>query len=78
MPSPKKSTVNTANDALVTQAVTDEQIAQFDLSSHLIRLMWKEPFFARILRGIQKTRTEEIPTAGVLAKDGEAHASWPV
>tara|TARA_R110001592_G_scaffold170253_2_gene407281 strand:+ start:6565 stop:7986 length:1422 start_codon:yes stop_codon:yes gene_type:complete len=76
MPSPKNTTTSSANDALVAQTVTDEQIAQFDLSSHLIRLMWKEPFFARVLRGIQKTRTEEIPTAGVLAKNGEALFFW--
>ena len=69
----KKQTVN---DALVVKEVTDAQVEAFDLSDHLVRLMWKEPFFARVLRGIKKTRTEQIPTAGVLAKDGEALFFW--
>lgn len=66
----------TANDALVAKEVTDAEVEAFDLSDHLVRLMWKEPFFARVLRGIKKTRTEQIPTAGVLAKDGEALFFW--
>ena len=70
-----KSKVN-SNDSLIVKKVTDEEIENFDLSSHLIRLMWKEPFFARVLRGIKKTKTQEIPTAGVLAKDGEALFFW--
>jgi predicted metal-dependent peptidase len=64
------------NDSLVSKEVTDAEIEAFDLSSHLIRLMWKEPFFARVLRIIKKTKTETIPTAGVLAKDGEALFFW--
>ena len=70
---PKTETVN---DALVAAKVTKEQIEAFDLSDHLVRLMWKEPFFARVLRGIKKTKTESIPTAGVLAKDGESLFFW--
>ena len=70
---PKNQTVN---DALVAEQVTDAEIEAFDLSDHLVRLMWKEPFFARVLRGIKKTKTEQIPTAGVLAKDGEALFFW--
>jgi len=66
----------TVNDALISHKVTDADIAAFSLSDHLVRLMWQEPFFARILRGIKKTRTEEIPTAGVLAKDGDALFFW--
>jgi len=33
--------------------------------------MWSEPFYAQILRGITKRRTDKIPTAGVMVKDGE-------
>ena len=50
-----------SNNSLIVKKVTDEEVKAFDLSSHLIRLMWKEPFFARVLRGIKKTKTEEIP-----------------
>jgi len=65
-----------ANDALKSREVTDAEIEAFDLSVHLIRLMWDEPFFAAILRGITKIKTEQIPTAGVLAKDGEVRFWW--
>ena len=70
------STKNSPNDALKTAEVTDEEVNAFDLSPHLIRLMWAEPFFARVLRGIQKIKTDQIPTAGVLAKDGEVKFWW--
>ncbi|HIF38312.1 MAG TPA: hypothetical protein EYQ69_03610, partial [Gemmatimonadetes bacterium] len=72
MAKPTKS----ANDALTAREVTAEEAAAFDLSPHLIRLMWDEPFFAAILRGITKIKTEAIPTAGVLAKDGEVRFWW--
>ncbi len=65
-----------ANDALTAREVTDAEASAFDLSPHLIRLMWDEPFFAAILRGITKIKTEAIPTAGVLAKDGEVRFWW--
>lgn len=65
-----------ANDALIAREVTDAEAAAFDLSPHLIRLMWDEPFFARILRGVTKIKTDRIPTAGVLAKDGDVRFWW--
>lgn len=65
-----------ANDALTAREVTEAEVEAFDLSPHLIRLMWDEPFFAAILRGITKIKTEQIPTAGVLAKDGEVRFWW--
>ena len=67
---------STANDALKSREVSQEEIDAFDLSPHLIRLMWDEPFFARVIRGIQKIKTTAIPTAGVLAKDGEVRFWW--
>jgi predicted metal-dependent peptidase len=67
---------STANDGLISKKVSQAQVDAFDLSSHLIRLMWDEPFFARVLRGIQKFKTKAIPTAGVLAKDGEVKFWW--
>ena len=71
-----KSTT-TANPALQgSKEVTQAEIDSFDLSPHLIRLMWDEPFFARVIRNIQKIKTTQIPTAGVLAKDGEVKFWW--
>ncbi len=48
----------------------------FDIDTHLIALMWAEPFFSSVLRGIEKIKTREIPTAGVLAKDGDIKMWW--
>lgn len=52
-------------------SATDAETAAFDLNPYLVELMWSEPFYAKILRGITKKRTEQIPTAGVMVKDGE-------
>jgi predicted metal-dependent peptidase len=38
--------------------------------------MWDEPFFAAMLRDITKVETTQIPTAGVLAKDGNIKMWW--
>ena len=66
----------TSNDALIAAEVDQTTIDAFDLSPHLIRLMWDEPFFATILRIIKKRETKTIPTAGVYTKDGELHLVW--
>lgn len=66
----------TSNDALIAAEVDQTIIDSFDLSPHLIRLMWDEPFFATLLRIIKKRETKEIPTAGVYTKDGEMHLVW--
>jgi len=58
-------------DLAPVKEVTAEEAAAFVLDPHLIRLMWDEPFFSKILRTVTKTKTEAIPTAGVLAKDGD-------
>jgi predicted metal-dependent peptidase len=46
-------------------------VETFDVDPHIISLMFNEPFYAKVLRGVTKTCTKEIPTAGVLAKDGD-------
>ena len=69
-------TKTTSNDALIAADVDQATIDAFDLSPHLIRLMWDEPFFATILRIIKKRETKTIPTAGVYTKDGELHLVW--
>ena len=66
---PEKANDN--NAALVAEEVTDEQVANFDLSTHIIKLMWSEPFFAEILRIMRKTPTNTIPTAGVYIRNNE-------
>ena len=69
-------TKDNANDALVVNEVSQEEIDAFDLSPHLIRLLWDEPFFANVLRGIEKIRTTQIPTAGVSASTGDVRFWW--
>lgn len=48
----------------------------FNLSTHLVNLMWEEPFYARIIRSLNKIETKDIPTAGVIAQDGEFNLYW--
>lgn len=68
---------STATDLPVDdRGVTQAQADAFDLDPHLINLMWDEPFFSRVLRGVTKVRTEEVPTAGVLARDGDINMWW--
>ena len=66
----------TSVDLAPTETVDDATAAAFDLNPHLISLMWSEPFFSRILRTVTKVKTNAIPTAGVLAKDGDIKMWW--
>lgn len=74
----KSKTKGTAVDVAPTnvRGITPEEAAAFDIEPHLISLMWDEPFYSKVLRGITKKRTEEIPTAGVLVKDGHVQFFW--
>lgn len=56
--------------------VSQKQIDEFKLSKHLVDLLWNEPFYSRILRSLNKVETDQIPTAGVLAKDGNITMWW--
>ena len=73
MPSQKNQS---PNDALIGRKVTQKEIDAFDLTPHLIRLMWEEPFFAHILRIVKKRKTQQIPTAGVYTQNGEICMIW--
>ena len=66
----------TATDLAPARTATDEEAKAFRLDSHLINLMWSEPFFSSILRKVTKKKSDSIPTAGVLAKDGQLHLWW--
>jgi len=68
---------NTSNDlGNESYSATVEEAAAFDLNPYLVELMWSEPFYAKILRGVTKRRTDKIPTAGVMVKDGEVTYIW--
>jgi predicted metal-dependent peptidase len=66
----------TSTDLPTGITATDAEIAGFDLGPHLVNLMWDEPFFAAMLRDITKVETTSIPTAGVLARDGDLTMWW--
>jgi len=50
--------------------------AEFDLDNHLVALLFKEPFYADIIRSLHKEMTEKISTAGVLFKDDIMRLWW--
>ena len=66
----------TSNDIPVTTRASEDEAARFELDPHLVRLMWDEPFFSKILRPVTKVKTDKIPTAGVLAKEGDIKMWW--
>ena len=66
----------TTNDLAPVAQVSDAEAAAFKLDTHLVKLMWDEPFFSHVLRTVTKIRTESIPTAGVLAKEGDVKMWW--
>ena len=74
----KTSSKGTAVDVAPanTRGITPEAAAAFDIEPHLINLMWDEPFYSKVLRGITKKKTEEIPTAGVLVRDAHVQMFW--
>lgn len=67
---------STSTDLAPHTHVDEATAKAFELDPHLINLMWAEPFFSHILRQITKVRTDSIPTAGVLAKDGDIKMWW--
>jgi predicted metal-dependent peptidase len=46
------------------------------LSTDIVRLMFDEPFWAHVLRGVDMIRTDEVPTAGVLANADGIRMWW--
>jgi len=66
----------TSNDIPGLTRASDEEAEKFNLDAHLLSLMWDEPFFSSILRPITKVKTKQIPTAGVLSKDGSITMWW--
>ena len=66
----------TSTDLTPTTHVDDDKAANFRLEPHRVKMMLDEPFFAAVLRGVNYERTTAIPTAGVLAKDGDVHMWW--
>ena len=66
----------TSNELAPAQTADASAAAAFDMSPHLVQLMLTEPFYAGVLRGVNFVKTDTIPTAGVLAKDGDVNMWW--
>ncbi len=66
----------TSNELAPTVSVDDAKAAAFEMTPHLVQLMLNEPFYAGVLRGVNFVKTDTIPTAGVLAKDGDVNMWW--
>ncbi len=55
----------------------DEATAKaFNLQPHLVGMMLEEPFYAKMLRILTKNKTRQIPTAGVISKEGDLIMYW--
>ena len=67
---------NNNNNMLKKRKVTEKEINDFDLTTHLVNFLWNEPFYSRILRSLNKEETETIPTAGVTCIDGDITLYW--
>jgi predicted metal-dependent peptidase len=50
--------------------------AEFNLDDHLVALLFKEPFYADIIRSLHKEKTVKISTAGVLFRDDIMRMWW--
>jgi predicted metal-dependent peptidase len=70
------STQTTSNGIKRKIKVSKKRIENFEIQKHLVSLLWDEPFYSRILRSLNKVETTEIPTAGVLSKDGNITMWW--
>jgi len=67
----------TSSNLPVSQREVDpERLRSFDLDSHLVSLMWTEPFFSDVIRSLTKMETTDIPTAGVLQQGSELKFWW--
>ena len=53
-----------------------EDAKSFDIDPHLVKLMWDEPFYSAISRRISKSRSLDLPTAGVCVIDGSPSLLW--
>ena len=66
----------TSTEITAAKRASSEAAAAFDMSPYQVQLMLNEPFYAGVLRGVSFIKTDAIPTAGVLAKDGDVNLWW--
>ncbi len=66
----------TSTDLTPANHVDEVAAKNFDLDKFLVKLQLEEPFFCKVLRKVTKVKTDAIPTAGVLAKEGDIKMWW--
>jgi predicted metal-dependent peptidase len=71
-----KKNETTSNNFPPSKIATEEEAKNFKLETHLISAMIAEPFYTSVLRCVNYIKTDMIPTAGVLAKDGDINMWW--
>jgi predicted metal-dependent peptidase len=73
----KSKAQGTAAGDLVPETMNEAQgPLPESLSADIVRLMFDEPFWAHVLRGVDMIRTDEVPTAGVLANADGIRMWW--
>ena len=70
------SSKSTHNNMLKSNKVSQEKIDSFELTKYLVDFLWHEPFYSRILRSLNKTERDDIPTAGVSCQNGDITLWW--
>lgn len=71
-----KGTADTGKEVGGIPMATPAEAAAFNLQPYLVKCMLEEPFYSKVLRTITKVRTEDVPTAGVLAQNGNIKMWW--
>lgn len=66
----------TTSAALPFKHASEKVAAAFNLQPHLVGMMLEEPFYAKMLRILTKNKTRQIPTAGVISKEGDLIMYW--
>lgn len=69
-------TDTTAVDFQPSENKSGSLFSKKDLDTNMVKLMLEEPFYAAILRGVNKIMTNSIPTAGVSTTGTDINMYW--
>ena len=70
-PTPAKGTATDIAPPSTAGNLLYDLTETFNIDPHIVALMLHEPFYAKVLRAVTRVCTKSIPTAGVLAKEGD-------
>ena len=66
----------TENDVPAQKLATKAEADAFNLDPRIVNLLFSEPFFAHVIRGLTRVREEKISTAGVSSINGDPTLYW--